>query len=307
MSESPYSHLSEEEQRALDERCSNGDEFIFAGEEITTPGGLATAHSGLIGNLFEVSPTDLLEVAKHLDREGERPKKTIERAYSLICEAHVFSRNLKHWNDKSKRDHVSQVIHDLVEEHVVSDGKNQGKVPRIPLLQAFLKKVKGTSNSTEAGKIFNRWVKETLRRKSFENNIPWNPKREDFDRKLNSTLSENGWIRWNNFGRGNHLILPQQTKKPDHKSRTKPRKEDHETRPWWNTKTTWWPNPTTEEQKNFKSRFLCDKQSNFRNAYAAKQCLKYFDQWLKVQSDIDEESSGKRKSRKTDPATGRFC
>jgi len=130
---------------------------------LQVPGNLARAHSGLTGGLFEASPTELLDIAKHLDHEGEATGKTIERAYSLICEAHVFSRNLKHWNEKSKRDHVSQSIHDLAEAHTIKESPDKGKVPRVPLLQAFLGEKKLPSNKTDAGKIFNRWVKETLR------------------------------------------------------------------------------------------------------------------------------------------------
>jgi len=291
---------------ALRESCSNGEQFIFTGERITVPGSLASAHMGIAGGLFEVSPADLLDIAKHLDWMGDWPGKAIERAYSLICEAHVFSRNLKHRNDKSKRNHVSQAIHDLVESHVVTEGTNQRKVPRIPLLQAFLDEKKLPSNKTDAGKIFNRWVKEALRKKAFNETVPWNSGRGDFDQTLSETLNKNGWVRWVEVGGGDFLVLPDETERPSHKPRTKPKEGDHETRPWWTTKTTWWPNPTTAEQKDFKAQFLCGKQQNFHSASVAKRCLALFENWLQVKEGIQEKFGTGKKVQKINPETGKF-
>jgi|14_taG_2_1085336.scaffolds.fasta_scaffold32205_1 hypothetical protein len=306
MSQNPYSHLSEEQQRALFKKCSDGEQFIFTGEEITVPGSLARAYKGMTGRLFEVTPSELLDVAKRLDRPGDKPGKTIERAYSLICEAHVFSRNLKHWNDKSKRDHASQSIHDLTEDHVLDEGAFKGKVPRIPLLQAFLKERKLPSNKTDAGKIFNRWVKETLREKDFTDTIPWNPFRADYEQNLYETLHQNGWIRWVSIEGGTFLVSPEKTDKPSHRSRTKPKEGDHETRPWWPTKTTWWPNPTATKQKDFKAKYLCDNFRNFHSAHHAKKCLTSFENWLKLQERIEEKFGPGKKVQKNDPETGRF-
>ena len=306
MNKSPFTELSPDQQRDLMDRLHNGDEFVFAGEEYTVPGRLANEHMGLASGLFEVNPEELISVAKHLAQEGDEMSRTIERAYSLICEAHVFSRNLKHWNDKSRRGHVSQALHDCVEPHVIKDGEDRGKVPRMAVIQSFLKSKNKASNKTDAGKIFNRWVKETLRKKSFHEVMPWNPSLSNFDQKLYSSLCEKGWIRWVAVRGGNHFILPSETEQPETKPRTKAKEGDHVTRPWWNTKKTWWPNPSSEEQKKFKSEFLCSKNKLFHSDYSAKRCLRRFDEWLMVQTKIDEESRGLKKKQSIDPETGQF-
>ena len=130
--------------------------------------------------------------------------------------------------------------------------------------------------------------------------------RENFDQSLGETLHKNGWIRWVSVGSGNYLVVPNETERPTHKPRAKPKEGDHETRPWWTTKTTWWPNPTTLELKDFKEQYLCDKQKNFHSAYTAKRCRELFEKWLGVQSRIEETFGTGKKVRKTDPKTGRF-
>ena len=239
-------------------------------------------------------------------RQVRNRRKLSNELISLICEAQVFSRNLKHWNEKSKRGKVSQSTHDLIETLVISDGAMKGKVPRLPLLQAFLKERELPSNKTDAGKMFNRWVRDTLRVIAFTDTVPWRPDREDYDKALCETLTENGWIRWVSVGGCQYFVLPDQTEKPSHKPRTKAKVGEHETRPWWTTKTTWWPEPSSKEQKKFKSEYLCDNLQNFQSAYVAKECLKELERWIEVQRTIKEEYGTRKKAQKIDPKTGHF-
>ncbi|MDB4485764.1 hypothetical protein N9027_01005 [bacterium] len=306
MNKSPFTELSPDQQRDLMDRLHNGDEFIFEGEGYTVPGSLANEHMSLASGLFEVTPKELVNVAKHLAQVENTPGRAIEKAYSLICEAHVFSRNLKHWNDKSRRGHVSKELHDCVEPHVIKEGKDRGRVPRLAVLQSFLKSQNKPSNKTDTGKTFNRWVKETLREKSFDEVMPWNPSRSDYDQKLNTSLNDKGWIRWIYIGSNGHLVLPTESEKPVTQPRTKIKEGDHVTRPWWNTKKTWWPNPTSEEQKKFKAEFLCGKNKLFHSDYSAKRCLRSFSKWLAIQSKIDEEFGKPKKKQSIDPKTGQF-
>lgn len=289
MSQSPYSHLSDKQYRALLERCSSGDQFVFAGEKFTVPGSLATQHQGLASGLFEVAPEDLLEVAKHIERDGDGPGKTIERAYSLICEAHVFSRNLSHWNEKSRRDHFSPFIHNLVCGSVISDGLNEGKVHRNSLLTSFLEAKNKATNQSDTRKLFNLWVTQSLRHRSFSDTIPWHPQREDFDEEINKQLYAKGWIYQIRIGTSIHHTIPEETSPPAHRPKRKWRDGEHITRPWWNTKHVWWPNPSQLEIKEFKAQYLDGRGGHFQSAYRAKQALTKFERWLEIEDATKEQ------------------
>lgn len=141
----PFEDLSNEEQRAMIALSSSGEHPIFVGEEASGPK-TSPRHIVHSGQYFEVEPEQLIEVAKHLAAEKEPAQKTIERAYALICEAHLTSRNIQHWNEKTRRNHVKKSVHDIVEAHVISEGKDEGKVSRAKVLSAFLKSKGRKSN-----------------------------------------------------------------------------------------------------------------------------------------------------------------
>jgi|GEM_PF-1898031 len=301
----PFEHLTTEEQRALIARSSSGEHPVFAGEEA---GGPITSdrHQVHAGRYFEVEPEQLLEVAKHIAASGEAAEKTVQRAYALICEAHLVSRNIRHWNEKARRGHVSDAIHSLVEEHLLRKGNDAGKVVRADLLGAFVKQRGGASNERDVRRIFNRWVTESLRLRSFLEEIPWNPSAPDFDGGLSKTLCEKGWIRWLHIGSSGFLILPEQTEKPLTSPRRKRKSGEHETAPWWGTKTVWWPAPSAKEIAEFKAEYLVDKQKHFRSAHAAKKALTKLKTWLDLQDEIESMNSKPERRGKSDPKTGKF-
>lgn len=302
---SPFADLSPDEQRAMLARSSSGEYPIFEGEEAGGPQ-VANRHKVHSGQYFEAEPEQLIEVAKSIASDGEGAQKTIERAYALICEAHLVSRNIRHWNEKTRRNHVKKSIHEIVEQCVVREGLDEGKVPRAKVLSAFLKSKGRSSNETDDRKLFNRWIHQTLRMDSYKNEIPWNPVRDDFDQALSKILQEKGWIRWFNLGSSGYLLLPEESEMPLTKSRRKLRDGEHVTRPWWETKNVWWPSPTKAEVKRFKDEYLSDKGKNFRSEYAAKKALERFDRWLEVEKSFSERHPQSRKSASRDSETGRF-
>lgn len=303
---SPFADLATDEWQALLARSSSGEHPIFSGEEASGPIIDTSRHTIHSGQFFEVEPEQLIDVAKHMAQDGETAQKTIEKAYTLICEAHLVSRNIRHWNEKTRRGHVSERIHNVVIQHEINEGKDKGKVPRLAVLMSFLES-RGQS-STGARKLFSSWIKETIRKRSYSENIPWNPVREDFDEALNKKLLDKGWIRWFYIGNSGHLMLPEQTVKPRTKPRRKVKKGEHVTRPWWGTKTVWWPAATQEEIKNFKGEYLIDNSKHFRSEYSAKQALMKFDRWLDIMDALKRETENQahKPKPKRDSDTGAF-
>lgn len=302
----PFEHLSLEEQRVMIARSSSGEHPIFVGEEANGPIINLDRHGIHSGQFFEVEPDQLIDVAKHIATAGIPAQETIQRAYTLICEAHLTCRNIRHWNEMSRRGHVSKNIHEIVEKHTIKDGKNAGKVPRLDALGAFLTSKGKPSYKTDDGKLFRKWVKDSLRHRSYTKVIPWNPSRDDFDNTLYTQLLKKGWIRWINIGSGGHLILPDETAKPTTKPRRKFSEGEHVTRPWWGTKNVWWPSPSEQEIKEFQAEFLIDNSKHFRNAYLAKEALEKFERWLTIQDAIKENGKTPRKKNKRNSETGQF-
>lgn len=270
------------------DRLNSDAEFVFKGERFTIPANLPDSLMRHDGRLFEVSAEKLISVAQHIARGQEASGETISRAYQLICEAEVFSRNLSHWNGKADRHHVAKSIHEIVTTHTIKSGKNKGRVPRLDLIAAFLKSNNRESNRTFAGKIFNEWIRETLRHRSFEAVVPHLPM-TDSEAQLYIRMQEKGWIRWLSLHGNGHLVVPSRTEKPKTRSRKKLSKGQHETQPWWGTKTTWWPNPSKGEIKAFRQQYLCNRDQYFQDTSTAGRALEKFARWLQIKDAIAEQ------------------
>lgn len=293
MNETPYSDISSKE---FMERINSGGLFVFKGERYTVPKHLPKQLKGHTGKFFEVSSDKILSVAQHLSKDNEPLSQTITKAYQLICEAEVFSRNLRHWNEKTLRNHMPKSIYELVSEHEITSKKDHGKVLRLHLISSFLKANGRESNKTAAGRIFNRWILETLRLQDFKEVVPWKPGSKNWDPEISTKLCNKGWIRWVSLNDNDYLVVPDNHSKPLTQPRRKPHEGDHETRPWWGTKTTWWPSPSKEVTKSFRKKYLCDRDKHFRNAYLAGQCLEKFARWLQVEDAIVDQLGGRQKS-----------
>lgn len=301
----PFEHLTPDEQRAMVARSSSGEHPIFAGEEA----GVIQSdnrHMVLHGQFFEVEPEQLLDVAKHLASSGDSPSKVIEKAYALICEAHLTTRNIRHWNEKTRRNHVKKDIYEIVEGLVIREGPDKGKVSRAQVVSAFLVSKGLRTNETDDRKLFNKWMNDDLRLRSYKSVIPWNPTAKDFDQNLNETLHAKGWIRWFQDGSTGYLLLPEETEEPHTKSRRKLRDGEHVTRPWWETKNVWWPSPSQKEISELKRRYFVDKGKHFRTDYVATKALEKFDQWLDLQKKIESRAEPPKKKTKRDSDTGQF-
>ena len=303
-----FDHLSLEEQQAMIARSSSGEHPIFSGETASGVQIDTRRHTIHSGQFFEVEPEQLIDVAKHMTQNGDSAEKIIEKAYALICEAHLTSRNIKHWNEKTRRGHVSERIHRAVEKHEITKGNDKGKVPRLAVIQALLSQRGVSSDKTNAGKAFSSWIKESLRHRSFENEIPWNHYHQEHTEKLYKQLLDKGWVKWFNIGSAGYLVIPEASEPPNHKPKRKLKLGEHPTRPWWGTKNVWWPAATKGEIKVFKARYLTDNSKNFISAHTAKTALVKFDRWLNIIDAVKKETSCKApKSKvKQDPNTGKF-
>lgn len=110
---------------------------------------------------------------------------------------------------------------------------------------------------------------DKLRRKAYLDTIPWDRARFDFDQKLCETLHEKGWIQRDEIGGSGNLLLPERKEAPETKPRRKLRAGEHITRPWWETKNVWWPNPSKAEVDEVMSEYFSHNGKYFRSAYSA--------------------------------------
>lgn len=274
----PPRRSDDDERNEAIEASRSGDAPIFI-EEDASPDLADTRHALLGTTCFEVSPEQLIDVAKHIAARDEDHRDTIRRAYGLICEAHLASRNLKHWNEKVRRDHFSETVSSLVDSHPVEDN---GTLRRKDLVHKFLHAWGKNLNSTDADKLWNKWFVDTLRLRSFRATIPHDPRCEDFDHALHGTLVEHGWLRQLHLPKGSPLILPEATK-PSTPAPRNAKEGDHETRPWWETGDTWWPVPSKAEIDEEKRRYLNNRFSHFLSPRHAKEALDRFGKWLEIE------------------------
>lgn len=235
---------------------------IFAGEEANVP---IAGIPFLDTTYIEVSPEDLVIVATSLLAvSGGSEKKAIEKAYTLITEAHLFSRNVVLWNENVRRHHADEMIAVAMAE--------VGNLHRTNLLVSVLKKIEcPTTNSTDAERLFNRWVKEELRHEDFMSFGPF----ETTDSKLSATFNS----LWQ--------MLPLR-KSPSTKAPRVLRKGEHETAPWWTTDDVWWPDPSKQLMETRNDQIYQRDPSNpqsrtiwFRCPENAASLLSRFVRWIK--------------------------
>lgn len=281
----PPSEMSGEEYCEALKRVESGDCTIFAEEGAATP---YRNVRKMIGSMyFEVTPEELITVASQLMGEGVRVSDAVERAYALITESHLFSRNLRHWNNKVRRDFVSETVHVLVEE---VSGQNDGQVPRKEILPLLLDRLGKPTNEEDASKLFNRWIKHRVRAREFRELSP------SAERILgDSSKLDRAWLR-----------LPTATK-PSKSSPRRRKKDEHATAPWWTTEDVWWPEPEKASVEEEKNEYLNSNKSRFKHPYEAKRCLQRFADWIleewkpksKRSRPLHHKSSGQIVSPKT--------
>ena len=265
--------------------------FRFSGEE-TSPVFGDSRHAGMDTTHFEVSPAELIDVAKHLWRDGMDHQEVIKRAYQIICEAHLTSGNIRRWNEKVKRHHIPEPIFNLVERSVKND---RGQPLRQRLLVAFMKSLGMGGDPSNASKRFNEWIRESEREEDYLSTVPWNRADPDFDQPLSERLSENGWIQWYVDGRTGHLITPPRNT-PAKPLRRKPAAGEHVTTPYWETTDVWWPDPDKEIIERRKSEYLSAGRDVFLSPYTAQKVLVDFGAWLEL-----DEKRKKAPAKKQQP------
>jgi hypothetical protein len=232
--------------------------------------------------MFEVSPEQLIDVAKHLNVNKYDHQEAVCAAYDLICEAHLVSRNIRRWNENARIHHSSPEIH----QAVFNAAKNaQGQPLREAVLVNFFSSLGRGCNPTNASKKFNDWIKEYLRRNDFESYFPWNPVSLGTSPGQNKIYRENGWIKWEYHKRGNYLMVPERTKPKTNQAREL-KEDEHPTEAYWLTKDVWWPEPKSSEIEEAKSRWLTSNRKAFHSFYIACEALKTFKKWLDSEASL---------------------
>lgn len=295
--------LTHEEQRDLIERSTTGEHQIFAGETATGPGG-PNRHTIHSGQYFEASPQEIIDVAKHIAQPGESSEKTIKRAYELICESHLVSRNIAHWNAKARRGHVSLGIADLVMSTLEEGSDDLLPVNRKALLVAF-EEMRGESvSASTASDRFNEWLRDIVRKDDFLIAIGYNHRGGSSDQDRIKMLNANGWIDEVNISGDVHISVP---------AATEPAKEikhegacSHPTEPYWNTTDTWWPEADPERIEHLRKRIFDSTGANFITAYQAKQELQRYHRWRDVQKVAKVANKQKKRRTRKDAETGHF-
>lgn len=289
MSELPYKHLSLDDQRKLKDDSQAGTKPIFEGEE-ASPVFKDARHALLGTTYFDVSPEQLIDVAKHIAINETNHRDAVQRAYSIICEAHVVSRNIGHWNEKVRNNHTSKLIHELVENAEL----NKREQPlRKRLLSAFYEALESPKNEDDASKEFNRWMRSKARLADYKSTIPYNPHHENYDHDLYVKLNSDGWILWHNMGSNGFLIVPEATQ-PKHDPPRKKEKRDHITQTYWGTTDVWWPEATGDMVDVEKDKYLNKGRTAFLSKYCAEKALEKFQKWLELDASIKGEDSEKR-------------
>lgn len=304
---SPYRDLSYEEFAKLSDQSSSGKNPIFVGELLkslslpNTPKG----HRIHEGRYFEVSPEELIDVAKHVSEPSEPPEKTIERAYAIICEANLVARKIKHWNEGQSRQWRSAKLETLLKKYaVVGEGEDQ-LIPKGLLLKEFLNEFRLRNLSEDKSvRLFNEFIKDTVRTKDFVENA-FLLRKDELD--LHNRMFEKGWFQTITIDSVTHFLPPKSTKKPTGKTRKELREGEHITRPYWETTKVWWPAADKEAVKELKDRWLTSKHSHFADTFAAGMALEEFDQWLDIQDAVASENSKSARKGIRDEGTGQFA
>jgi hypothetical protein len=295
--------LTHEEQRDLIERSTTGEHQVFAGEKASGPGG-PNRHTIHSGQYFEVSPQELIDVAKHIAHPGESSEKTIKRAYELICESHLVSRNIDHWNAKIRRGHVSTAIANLVMSTLEEGSDDLRPVNRKALLVAY-EDMRGESvSAATASDRFNEWLRDLVRKDDFLSAIGYYHRSGDIDQKRIKTLYANGWIQEVNISGAVHIFVPMATR---------PAKEiehdgscSHPTESYWKTTDTWWPEADQEKIEYLRKQIFDPTGAHFITAYQAKQELQRYHQWREVQKVAKMANEPKKRRTRKDAETGHF-
>jgi len=241
---------------------------------------------------LEVSPVELIDVAKHLWREGMNHRDAVSHAYHLIREAHLLSGNLRHLNQRSHPSAGS--ISDLVWR---AERNDHGQPLRVPLLVALMKSLGKGANADNARKLLNDWFRESLRKDSFLAVMPHDATAPGTDPKLHQQLRENGWLRFHQDDRGGqHLIIPPNTR-PEKPLRQKPATGKHITQPYWNTTDVWWPEADPQDIQTRKAEYLNPAGDAFLNAIIAQRALERFTAWLELEAQIKKAPARKKQPR----------
>jgi len=272
--------------------AGNTKGFRFSGEE-TSPVFGDDRHAGIDTSYLEVSPSELIDVAKHIWREKDTHQDVIKRAYQIICEAHLTSGNIRRWNEKVRRHGIPEPIFNLVEQ---SEKNTDGHPLRQPLLAAFMKSLGMGSDPSNASKRFNEWIKESERLRDYSATIPWNPNDPGFDGVLNERLRKNGWVQWFYDGGSGFLVTPPRTS-PAKPLGRKYSDGEHVTTPYWDTTDVWWPVPDKETIEQRKSEYLNAGRDAFRSSYQACGALVKFSKWLELEGKMKKVPMQKKQPR----------
>lgn len=266
--------------------------FHFSGEE-TSPIFGDDRHTGTDTSYLEVSPTELIDVAKHVWQKGDNHIEVIKRAYQIICEAHLTSGNIRRHNEKVRRHGIPEPIFNLVEQ---SEKNADGHPLRQPLLAAFMKSLGMGGDPSNASKRFNEWIKESERLRDYSATIPWNPTELGFDKVLDERLRRNGWIQWFYDGGSGFLITPPRTS-PVKPLRRKLADGEHVTTPYWETTDVWWPESDKETIEKRKSEYLNAGRDAFRSSYQACAALVKFSKWLELERQMKKAPTPKKQPK----------
>lgn len=260
--------------------------FKFSGEK-AEPVSADVRHSAMDTTYLEVSPEQLIDVARHLAGKGLDHQEAVTRAYAIICEAHLVSRNIQLWNEKVRRHHSAEHIFSLVNAAPTNE---QGQPLRVPLLVEFFKARGQGSNATNASKRFNEWFRHSTRLNDYLATVPWNREANNFDPELHKQLLKTGWITWFQIGSSGYLLLPSQTL-PAKKAPRKPEEGEHMTRPFWVTNDVWWPQANPKEVERRKSEYLNQARDAFSSPHMATRALEKFERWLDLEEAIQRETN----------------
>lgn len=312
---SPYPGKPGIDSKEVYEACSNGELEIFSGEK-PTPASLPDRLSVIPGRNFSVDPETLIDVAKHIADPITPSQRIVEKAYEIICEAHLLSRNLAHWNEKAENHHLDPAIKKITDAHAKEIEKGIFHCPRKAVLVAFEKHLGNEVSESTASENFNEWIRESTRTDEFLEAIHYNHHDSQHDRHLFNMLITSGWIECLSMGsrveyyppRPISPAIPLIESPPTLRSdfRSKATVLCLETEPYWNSEDRWWPNPDKETLEAKKREILTANGQFFLSPFIAARTLEKYAFWREAWAERKRRHQKPPATPRKDSETGHF-
>lgn len=313
--EDPYPGKPGLDSKQIFEACMKGEIDIFNGEKPTTTD-IPDRLTLIPGKYLNVAPETLIDVAKHIADPSSSVKKTVAKAYEIICEAHLLSRNLSHWNEKAANHHLDPRFKKIAEDNSEEDANGLIRCSRKKVLVAFEKTLGNDVSETTASENFSEWIRESVRTEEFLDAIHFDHHDPEHDPHLFNMLIKSGWLERLKIGTAGYYLPPIPTSPTKRLNSHQPTFRSNlekkasvislETEPYWSSEDRWWPNPSNETLRAKRQEFLNATGQYFLSPFIAAGALERYSGWLEVWNERKKRKYQAPSSPRKDSESGQF-